>query len=609
MSGTLLQHIDNHIDGWRQNTALVDGNTRLTYEQLQTASYWVSERLQQSGVAQGSRIGLLMPRGAVIVVSMVGVMRSGCSYVPMDATQPAARLESILEQAGIEFVLVQSISDKLPDTIKQIVLPDVDFDALEKLAPQIGDIKHSSSVIDPGAEVYCIFTSGTTGKPKGVRISHSNVVRLFQVSQPLFDFSPNDRFCLFHSPCFDVSVWEIFACFYHGATLYIVPDATCRDTQEFHGFLERNAITVLNQTPSSFYQLDAVDRSLAKEGELALRHVIFAGEKLTPSKLSDWIVRHPLDQTALANMYGPTEITVYATFKQLLESDIEKPESNIGTGLSDLDLVLLDEGGNAIVGEGVGELLIVGPGVGFGYIGNEALNLERFIQFPYRNGESARAYRTGDQVQRLGSDELLYLGRKDRQVKVRGYRVELSEIEVALTQLDIIKDCIAVVRDIEDGDSRIVAFVVPSAEDGMSVDTAVLQSSLENMLPHYMIPSTIQVIAEMPLNRNHKADTGALIRLLDSNVAYLETQQDFANDVEQQLFEIWRGLLKTNKFNRLTQFEDVGGNSLLTVHLLVEVQARWGVSIRLRQLAEDFSIASIAAIVFNHLSSSESVSE
>ena len=143
----------------------------------------------------------------------------------------------------------------------------------------------------------------------------------------------------------------------------------------------------------------------------------------------------------------------------------------------------------------------------------------------------------------------------------------------------------------------------------MSVDTAVLQSSLENMLPHYMIPSTIQVIAEMPLNRNHKADTGALIRLLDSNVAYLETQQDFANDVEQQLFEIWRGLLKTNKFNRLTQFEDVGGNSLLTVHLLVEVQARWGVSIRLRQLAEDFSIASIAAIVFNHLSSSESVSE
>ncbi|WP_188754144.1 amino acid adenylation domain-containing protein, partial [Pedobacter psychrotolerans] len=297
------------------------------------------------------------------------------------------------------------------------------------LEPLLSDYSEDNLVKVNGSSdlAYVIYTSGTTGIPKGSLVSHENVVRLFKTDRPLFDFDATDSWTMFHSYCFDFSVWEMYGALLYGGRLVVVSLAVARDPQSYLDLLVEEGITVLNQTPSSFYNLIEQDLLGGDQG-LKLRYVIFGGEALSPGRLGLWSSKYP--STRLINMYGITETTVHVTYKEIGSAEISGDISNIGRAIPTLSCYVLD-GEQQLVPIGVaGELYVGGAGVCRGYLNRPELTAEKFISNPFVEGD--RLYRSGDLVRLLPTGELEYLGRIDDQVKIRGYRIELGEIEYVL---------------------------------------------------------------------------------------------------------------------------------------------------------------------------------
>ena len=281
---------------------------------------------------------------------------------------------------------------------------------------------------------YVIYTSGSTGKPKGVAVTHQNVRRLFAATETAFGLSAGDVWTLFHSYAFDFSVWEIWGALLYGGRLVIVPFWISRAPDVFHDFLNEHAVTVLNQTPSSFYQLDMIDSGRSAERLSSLRLVIFGGEALEPRKLADWFARHH-ELPRLVNMYGITETTVHVTLRGLTPSDADGANgSTVGRALTDLQTYLLDDHMHPVPVGVAGELYIGGAGLARGYLGRPELTAERFVPNPF-GAAGERLYRTGDLARYRADGTSSILGRIDHQVKIRGFRIELGEIEAALSRL------------------------------------------------------------------------------------------------------------------------------------------------------------------------------
>ena len=331
---------------------------------------------------------------------------------------------------------------------------------------------------------YVIYTSGSTGQPKGVVVTHENVWRLMEVTRADFAFDERDVWTLFHSVCFDFSVWELWGPLTHGGRLVVVPYWVSREPEAFYELLKEEKVTVLNQTPSAFRQLMKVDEAVAESGsELALRVVIFGGEALEMSTLRGWFERHGEVRPRLVNMYGITETTVHVTYRELSARDTEGG-SVIGDALGDLEVYVLDEQMGAVP-EGVsGELYVGGAGVARGYLGRAELTAQRFVPHPYSERAGARLYRTGDLARRRADGELEYLGRIDDQVKIRGFRIELGEIANALREQAGVRESVVLALGASGEEKRLVGYVV--ADEG--VNAGELREALKQRLPDYMIP-------------------------------------------------------------------------------------------------------------------------
>ena len=360
---------------------------------------------------------------------------------------------------------------------------------------------------------YVIYTSGSTGKPKGSLICHRNVTRLFGATQPWFGFDQNDVWTLFHSFAFDFSVWEMWGALLYGGKLLIVSHLTSRSPEEFYELLKTERVTVLNQTPSAFYQLMAAEESRARGAdEMALRLVIFGGEALDFGRLAPWFARHGDTQPQLVNMYGITETTVHVTYRPLTAADAEgAPASSIGVPIPDLQIYVLDGRMEPVPIGIVGEMYVGGGGLARGYLNRPELSAERFIRNPFSSAEGARLYRTGDLARFTSSGDLEYLGRADQQVKIRGFRIELGEIETVLLECPGMQQCVCVVREDQPGDKRLVAYFVIA--DGAQVQDGDLRKQAGAKLPAYMIPTSFVEIDALPLTPNGKVDRKALLAL------------------------------------------------------------------------------------------------
>lgn len=561
-----------------------EGET-ISYRELNRRANRLAHILREKGAGPDQVIPLLLTPTPAMIIAVLGVLKAGAGYLPLDPKWPAARIALILEDAGAKLLLTCADAPDIGPAAEcgaftapgpeNKITSRPEILRLEDLLPETGreDDLEPQNLSQPGNMAYIIFTSGSTGIPKGVIIEHRNVVRLMIGHRHPFNFSHRDKWTLFHSYSFDFSVWEMYGALLYGGELIITPPETARDPRLFLELLSHRQITVLNQTPPAFYPL-------AREAELhpaldlsRLRYVIFGGEALAPGKLEQWRRRFPA--VRLINMYGITETTVHVTFKEIGATEINGGVSNIGKPIPTLSQYVFSESLQLQPVGVPGELLVGGLGVARGYLNRPELTAEKFIPNPFNPAE--RLYRSGDLGRVTEDGDTIYLGRIDRQIKIRGYRVELGEIETLLTRHPRIKAAAALPRNTGDGDHILCAWCVPTDPGARDLpDAESLKRGLAPFLPAYMIPAHIFFIPEIPLTANNKVDRHKLSALLPSTSSASNGEGETepptpGDDTLRQMLTLWRHILGVPRLSAAENFFTAGGDSITAIKLVHKV--------------------------------------
>ncbi|WP_369367882.1 amino acid adenylation domain-containing protein [Streptomyces sp. CG4] len=590
---TLLEAFASSVKNFPQRVAIKFGEQVLTYEDLDLRSDVLAADIQERTSLPGRPIAILLERSPEMVIAAIAVLKTGSCYVPLDPESPAARLEVILEDAAPALVLT---SDALVRTVPagHAVLS---LDKGRNDDPNRVDKPFLPPVVAPSDRAYIIFTSGTTGRPKGVQVTHENVVRLFAVTDPLFGFGPDDVWSMFHSFAFDFSVWEIWGALLHGGTVVIVPGDAAKDPQRFRALLRDERVTMLSQTPTAFAQLMAEESR--NEDRLPLRYVVFGGEALNFSDLAPWFEKYGDSAPELVNMYGITEITVHATHRRVTREDLGREGSLIGVPLPDLDILLLGEDLGPVPDGETGEIVVTGPGVALGYLARPELTAERFVDVSDTDGRTVRGYRSGDLARRLPDGELEYRGRRDEQVKLRGFRIELGDIETALTSLPAVGQATVAVKNV-DGERELVGYVVPA--DGAAPDEPTLRGRLSELLPAYMVPVAFVTLNALPMTVNGKLDRAALPEpdqaLPEHRNVGGSGPADGASPRslrEELLCELFAQVLNRPSVNPDDDFFALGGHSLMAIRLVNRIRAAVGLEVAVKDLFEARTPAALAA--------------
>ncbi|MBB1062176.1 non-ribosomal peptide synthetase, partial [Marilutibacter spongiae] len=567
--------------------ALAHGDERMSYGELNRRANRVAHRLRRSGVGADDRVGLCVERGFEMLIGVIGILKAGAGYVPLDPAYPAERLAFMLQDCRPKAVLTQAgllASGVLPDTGATEVVSLDDAGLAGEADTDPADVR-----VDDASLAYVIYTSGSTGKPKGVMVEHRQLNRLFASTRETFGFDHEDVWTLFHSFAFDFSVWEMWGALLHGGRLVIVPAPLARDPEGMWGLLEREGVTVLNQTPSAFRALQAAQ---PPDTSHRLRAVVFGGEALELSSLLPWFERNG-DATRMVNMYGITETTVHVTCREIDMEDARRARGSlIGQPLDDLALYVLDESMRPCPLGVRGELYVGGDGVARGYLDREALTAERFVEAT--SFEGGRLYRTGDLARWLPGGELEYLGRNDFQVKIRGYRIELGEVEARLAACEGVRESVVLALDDPSGGKRLVAYVVMDGVDGRGV--ASLREAMSRDLAAHMLPSAFVELQAMPLTPNGKLDRKAL-PAPDRGAAASREYEAPADEVEQAVADAWQALLGVERVGRHDNFFELGGHSLLAVRMLGDLRTRFGMEMDIRDVFEKTTVSALAAYI------------
>jgi len=565
-----------------QHLAYMTYRTYMTYKELNKKSNQLAHELTEKGLKPGGIVGIMANRFIEIIVGILGILKAGGAYLPIDPEYPEERIRYMIADSNAKFLLTDC-KDNIPvgtGGLAPLYLPFADHPVTNYRNPQLATSSENIA--------YVIYTSGTTGQPKGTLIQHRNVVRLMTNEKFSFDFGQRDVWTLFHSYCFDFSVWEMYGALLYGGKLVVIPRMIAQDTEQFLDLLIQDKVTVLNQTPSAFHRL--VNAELIRSGKkLSLRYVIFGGEALNPGKLKQWKERYP--RTTLVNMYGITETTVHVTYKAIGEQEIKSSISNIGQPIPTLTTYVMDKHLNLQPIGVAGELCVGGEGVGRGYLNRPSLTAEKFVENPCKPDE--RLYRSGDLARIFANGEMEYLGRVDQQVKIRGFRIELGEIETQLLKREEIKETVVVAKEDGTGDKYLCAYIVPHRIDS-PYSTNELKKYLSRSLPDYMIPSYFVWIERIPLTPNGKIDKKALPEpgAAVPGAAYAPP----TNRQEEILAQIWSELLGIDR-ERIgidDNFFELGGHSLKATGMVSEIQKALNVRIPLTEIFTSPSIRQLS---------------
>jgi amino acid adenylation domain-containing protein len=565
--------------------ALVFENQQLTYQELDNRANQLAQYLKQLGVEPDVLVGLCVERSLEMVIGILGILKAGGAYLPLDPTYPAERLAFMLSDSQVPVLLTQErFLETLPEHIAKVICLDTDWESIQ--------VHRHSSIQNPSSLAYVIYTSGSTGQPKGVLVSHANVVRLFAATQPWYHFNEQDIWTLFHSYAFDFSVWEIWGALLYGGRLVVVPYWISRSPEAFYELLCKEQVTVLNQTPSAFRQLIRAEETLGVNADLSLRLVIFGGEALELQSLKPWFERHGDKVPQLVNMYGITETTVHVTYRPLTMSDLSGMSSVIGRQIPDLQVYVLDRHHQPVPIGVPGELYIGGAGLARGYLNRPELTTERFIRNPFDNQLDARLYKSGDLVRYLPNGDLEYLGRIDQQVKIRGLRIELGEIEAVLGQHPAVQDVVVMPREDIPGALHLVAYLVPNPKQMPNISE--LRHFLQTRLPDYMIPANFVLLEALPLTSNGKVDRRGLPAPEGHRPDLQEVYQAPRSEVERAIATIWRSVLHLEKVGVHDNFFDLGGHSLLMVQVNNKLRDVFNCDLPIVTMFQNPTISSLA---------------
>ncbi len=570
-----------------ENLAVADNSRRLTYGELNQRANQLARYLRSRGVGPETVVAICMDRSLDMVVSILGVVKAGAAYLPMDPAYPTERLDFMLKDAQVPVLL--SVSTQMVDlpAFEGVICLDRDWDEISR--QEATNLPHEA---EPGNLAYVIYTSGSTGKPKGVEIEHRALMNLIAWHQREYEVQPSDRATQIASPAFDASVWEIWPYLASGASIHIPDEETRTSPLPLLRWLEREGITLtFLPTPLAEAMLDALRGFDA--ARLKLRAVLTGGDKL----------HQPSEQVLpfrLVNHYGPTENTVVTTWATVSPDWDSMPP--IGKPIANTRVYVLDRN-MAPVPVGVpGELYIAGDGLARGYRNRPDTTAEKFVPDPFSKNAGDRLYRTGDRVRYLPDGNIEFLGRLDQQVKVRGFRIELGEIEAVLGQHPAVKECVVDVRQDAAGSQRLAAYIVTDAVEGRtgplpqpsnSDVIGQIRAWTKEQLPEYMVPSAFVEMGSIPLTANGKVDRRALPAPRfgrDETANFVEPR----TLTEEHLAAIWSDVLHVTRVGVHDDFFELGGHSLLATQVVSRIREWAGIEIPLRFLFESRTIAGLA---------------
>ena len=541
----------------------------------------VAGALRAAGVGPEDRVAVCVDHSTDLVVSILGATLSGGAYLPLDPEDPPVRHESVICDASASALVTTT---RLASSFAWYECPVIRIDDPPTDPPE----RATSPAASPDQLAYVIYTSGTSGRPKGVMVTHRNVLSVLSAARQVLPLSPDDVWTLLHSSAFDFSVWEMWGALLQGARLEVVPRQRARRVDELGAAVAQHGVTVLSITPSAFSTL--LQSGGLPSGPNPLRVVVLGGERCEPSVVRAWFEARPsAARPALVNMYGITETTVHVTYRELTEADTGSPVSPIGGGLPGVSVRVLDPFGAPVPPGAVGEIHVGGVGLSRGYLDRPALTAERFV--PDGLGPcGARLYASGDLARGLTGGDLGYLGRLDGQVKMRGYRVEPGEVESVLLGHPLVAGA-AVVARTQDARTVLVAHVVPAG--AAPPEAGALRQYLAERLPAYLVPAGYVFLDRLPTTRNGKVDRDALAHGVPRSHPPVPPR----TDTERRLVALWCDLLATHDVGIHDNLFDLGGDSLLVSRLHARLPETFGVRPTMRQLYDALDITSLAALL------------
>ncbi len=555
--------------------AVVGGGEELTYGELDRRANQLARYLRASGVGPEVRVGICLERSPRLLVGLLGILKAGGVYLPLDPGYPAARLSFMLADAKVPLLVTQArVRDQLPPSDATVVCLDIDADRIAR---------ESSERVDGGVTgdhlAYVIYTSGSTGRPKGVQVPHRAVVNFLTSMQKVPGLARQDTLLAVTTLAFDIAGLELLLPLTVGARVVIATSDVAKDGRRLADALSQSGATVMQATPAGWHLL--VESGWT--GTPGLR-ALCGGEAL-PSTLADELLARG---ASLWNMYGPTETTIWSAAGPVRSgAPIE-----IGRPIANTQFYLLDPRLQPVPIGVPGEFFIAGSGLARGYLNQPGLTAERFLPDPFSGVPGARMYRTGDLMRYRPDGSLEFLGRTDHQVKLRGFRIELGEIEAVLAQHPAVRHAVVLAREDTPGDKRLIAWVVPAPGDPPTIGE--LRGHLQRHLPEHMLPSAIVLLDAIPLTPGGKLDRAALPAPDRSRPDLAASYVAPRTSVEQMLADLWAALLGVEQVGVRDNFFELGGHSLLATLMMARVQAAAGVELPLRALFEDPTVEGIA---------------
>jgi amino acid adenylation domain-containing protein/FkbH-like protein/thioester reductase-like protein len=585
---TLLHRaIEAQVDRTPDAPAVVFEDQMLTYRELDARANRLARYLHGRGVGPDQLVGICVERSLEMVVGLLGILKAGAAYVPLDPNYPSERLAHMVDDAGPSVLLTQErLKDRLPESRAEVIALDSDWHLMASYPA--GRLAPSEVPLHPRQLAYVIYTSGSTGKPKGAMNEHRAVMNRLHWMQSQYQLGPGEVVLQKTPFSFDVSVWEFFWTLMTGARLVVARPQGHQDPAYLRSVIEQAGVTTLHFVPSMLQIfLDEVQPGQCMQ----LRHVVCSGEEL-PAALQRRLFER-LPHVQLSNLYGPTEAAVDVTSWECRPDDPGQ-RVPIGRPIANVRMYVLDRHLQPVPRGVVGEVYIGGVNVGRGYWNRAQLTAERFLPDPFSTSGGARLYRTGDLGRWRADGALEYLGRNDFQVKIRGLRIELGEIEAQLNRHPQVKEAVVVAREDGRGDKRLVGYVVPQeGEHAEPPSVEALRVHLKSVLPEYMVPAAFVMLDSMPLTPNGKLDRRALPDpQMDAYTS--RTYEPPRGPIEEVLAQIWQELLGVERVGRHDNFFELGGHSLLIVQMMDRLR-RVGLEAELRRVYESSSLADLAS--------------
>jgi amino acid adenylation domain-containing protein len=570
----LHRFLERQVDRTPLRIATMFEGRETTYRDLNETANALAHCLREEyGVGRGEIVAVPMERTDRSIVMELAILKAGAAFLPIDRSYPIERLCTIFEESCPSAILLEN--DVMPAARSRAPVIRVD-----QIDPSRWPCTNPPNVNGPDDPAYVVYTSGSTGRPKGVVVNHRSICSLLRVDDWLFDFDETDIWSAFHSVSFDFSVWEVFMPLSRGAKVVFVPRPVAADPNRFAELLATEGVTVLSQVPSAFAGLSAALRCRDTTADIALRWVVFGGEPINIKPIAALREKYP--RIRFVNGYGISETTILSTFKEI-ENATEFEIQSIGSEIGNQSILLLDAELRPVTAGAKGEICVEGPAVARGYLNRPDLTARSFVSLP----DGRRIYRSGDLARRTANGELIYLGRSDSQVKVRGFRVELDEIRHTLLRLEKISDAVVIADDGPACGLQIVAYVKLSSP----TDIGGLREQVSSLLPDYMMPGRLVAVDRIPLDANGKADRRRLKEMGESLSA---RPAEEATRTQRVLVGIFEEVLGVRGVRIDDDFFGIGGHSLGAVHLASRIAETCATGVSIDDIFRTPTVRSLA---------------